>query len=41
VKNARTKGERGCFAEKRRLLKATIESYVNVGNKGFVQLPNE
>jgi hypothetical protein len=41
VKNSPTKGDRGCFAGKGRSLKETIESYVNVGNKGFVQLPKE
>jgi hypothetical protein len=39
--NAPTKGDKGCFAGKRSLLKATTKSDVNAGNKGFVQLPNE
>jgi hypothetical protein len=41
VKNAPTKGDRGFFSRKGRSLKATIESYANVGNKGFVQIPKE
>jgi hypothetical protein len=41
VKNAPTKGAKGCFVGKGRSLKATTESYVNAGNKCFVQLPNE
>jgi hypothetical protein len=39
--NAPTKGDMGCFAGKGRSLKVTTKSYVNAGNKGFVQLPNE
>jgi hypothetical protein len=41
VKISLNKGDRGLFVGKGRSLKVTIESYVNVGNKVFVQLPNE
>jgi hypothetical protein len=37
--NSPTKGDKGCFDEKRSL-RAT-KSYVNDRKKGFVQLPNE
>jgi hypothetical protein len=41
IRNAPTKGDMGCFAKKRRSPKVTTKSYVNAGNKGFVQLPKE
>jgi hypothetical protein len=39
--NSPTKGDMGFFARKRRSPRETTKIYVNAGNKGFLQLPNE
>jgi hypothetical protein len=41
VRNAPTKGDKGCFDGKGRSLKVITESYENAKKKGFVQLPKE